>query len=407
MNARSSADRRTCPVCAAPDAADLVEIRGVPVLCNRLWPDRAGALAAPRGDLALGLCTSCGHVFNRAFDPALVKYSPSYDNSLHFSPRFQEYAEALARRLIDRHGLHGKNIIEIGCGKGDFLLMLCELGGNRGTGFDTSYVERDAPGTATGRVAFVRDYYSEKYADRKADMICFRHVLEHVPDPAGFLRGIRRAAGERTGTLIYAEVPDGAFTFERMGIWDLIYEHFSYFSSGSLARLFRKCGFDVIDLVESFEGQFLGIEASLGVKAEADRTAEPPGGSNLGAESIPDPAVFASAFQSKFDAHRRLHEELRRDRRRAVVWGAGSKGITYLNILTESGIISAGAIEYIVDLNPGKQGRHVPGTGQRVVAPDFLREHEPDVVIVMNPNYREEIESMVHGLGLAPRIITV
>lgn len=397
MNARSTADRKTCPVCSAPDPAGLLEIRSLPVLCNRLWEERADALAAPRGDLALSLCTTCGHVFNRAFDPALVEYSPSYDNSLHFSPRFQEYAETLARRLIDRHDLHGKDIIEIGCGKGDFLLMLCELGGNRGTGFDTSYADRDAPGTASGRVTFVKDYYSEKYANLRADLICFRHVLEHVPDPVGFLRDIRKAAGEREGTLVYAEVPDGAYTFERMGIWDLIYEHFSYFSTGSLERLFRECGFDIIDLTETFEGQFLGIEASLGAKAVAGHEAA----------AIPDPIAFANSFHAKIDAHIKLHEELRRDRQSVVIWGAGSKGITYLNVLTGAADFTGGNIEYVVDLNPGKHGRYVPGTGQRVVAPDFLREHGPDVVIVMNPNYREEIEGMVRGLGLAPRIIAV
>src|SRR4029450_3448055 len=74
----------------------VAELRAVPVFCNSLWPTAAEARGAPVGDLELFYSPVTGYLWNRAFDPALVAYSPAYENSLHHSPRFQSYVGALA-----------------------------------------------------------------------------------------------------------------------------------------------------------------------------------------------------------------------------------------------------------------------------------------------------------------------
>ena len=89
------------------------------------------------------------------------------------------------------------------------------------------------------------------------------------------------------------------------------------------------------------------------------------------------------------------------DGKKVVIWGAGSKGITFLNLQA-----GAGRIDYAVDLNPRKHGRYITGTGQRIVPPDFLAEYVPDAIIVMNPLYVDEIRLMVHELGIDPQMLT-
>ncbi len=88
-----------------------------------------------------------------------------------------------------------------------------------------------------------------------------------------------------------------------------------------------------------------------------------------------------------------------------VIWGAGSKGVTILNMLK----VAAGLdpVEYVVDINPRKQGKYVAGTGQMIVAPEFLREHRPGTVLVMNPVYTNEICGAVGGLGISPNVLAV
>ena len=95
-----------------------------------------------------------------------------------FAP-LPRYAQSLVERLVREHDLRGKYIVEIGCGGGELLAMLCERGGNRGVGFDPSQEPVELGGGA-GSIRIVPDVYSERYLDEHVDFVCCRHVLEHL-----------------------------------------------------------------------------------------------------------------------------------------------------------------------------------------------------------------------------------
>jgi SAM-dependent methyltransferase len=362
----------------------------VPVYCNLLWRSPEAARNCPKGDIKLAFDSSTGMIVNVAFDPAKLDYNLDYENSLHYSPRFQEYAQFLANSLVESHRLDNKDIIEVGCGKGDFLVSLCTLGDNRGIGFDPTYVPRAEHQLLGDRVQFIQDYYSEHYKDYQADLIVCRHTLEHIPNPADLLQPLRRAIGDRLHTAVFFEVPNGLDTFRRLAIWDIIYEHCCYFVSGSLEQAFAAHGFQVQQVKETYEGQFLCLEAL-------------PAGEDLASTEISveemetlrrDLDSFTLRFNAKIEVWEQKLSQMAAEAQRAVVWGAGSKGVTFLNLLKNQDVV-----EYIVDLNPRKQGKYLPGTGQKIVSPEFLREYQPEVVIVMNPIYMGEIEQMLADLG--------
>ena len=386
-----------CPVCGTSGAGVFFEALQVPVHCNVLWPTQAEALAAPRGDIRLAFCEACGHIFNVAFDPSLMTYTQQYENSLHFSPRFQQFAESLAARLVERYNLHGKDIIEIGCGKGDFLRLLCELGGNRGVGFDPSYDPALMDGDLPDGLTFVQDFYSPHYADYKADLICCRHVLEHIEQPTAFIANVRRAVGTQDAAL-YFEVPNVLYTLRDRGIWDVIYEHPSYYSAASLGALFTASGFDVHSLEETYQGQFLSVEATPAAAAVGRQHAATSDRQAMRRLV----SSFAESYRTKVSAWQRTLANITTAGQRAVIWGAGSKGVTFLNTLR-----AQDSIGFVVDINPRKQGQYVAGTGQEIVPPEFLQEYRPDVVIVMNPIYMQEIQQMTADLGLMPTLIHV
>ncbi|MEB3280819.1 MAG: methyltransferase domain-containing protein [Lyngbya sp.] len=379
-----------CPVCGSSDWKVFFQMSDVPVFCNLLWAERPDAQNCNRGDLDLAFCSHCGFIGNVAFDPARLEYTQSYENALDFSPRFQEYAQSLAMRLIERHDLHNKKILEIGSGKGEFLILLCELGNNHGIGFDPSYVPLEEHQKAGDKVEFIQDYYSERYAEYQGDFICCRHTLEHIPQPTKLLTTIKQTIGE-TKPNIFFEVPNALDTFVRLGIWDLIYEHCGYFSPVSLAYAFASCGFEVDHVEEQFNGQFLCIEGHPG-ETERTLTAEKTEEIQQLAENIQQ---FTTKFNQKIDFWKHKLETFKTEGKRVVTWGAGSKGVTFFNFLKMQN-----PIEYIVDINPRKQGMYVPGTGQKIVSPEFLKEYQPDVVIVMNPIYQDEIKTMLENMGL-------
>ncbi len=375
-----------------------IKLQGCPVHCNLLWPGREAALSAPKGNIRLGFCRACGMIYNLAFNPGLLTYTQAYENSLHFSPYFQAYAQELATRLVEQYHLYGKDIVEIGCGTGEFLSLLCEGGRNRAFGFDPSYDGRTEGGVAGEHVTFIRDFYSESYAGYPADFICCRQVLEHIHSPRDFLSQLRRAIGDQRDSVVFFEVPDALYTLRDLGIWDIIYEHCSYFSAPSLTQLFQNSGFTVSQVYPTFGAQFLCLEATPGIAESRSHMAS--------AKALTELARFVSAFgahyRNKVDAWGRYLDGLFEKGCRIVVWGAGSKGVTFLNTVR-----GGSQIEYVVDISPRKQGMYVPGTGQRIVPPDFLHEYRPEALLVMNPNYKDEIRGLIDRLGVAAEIVTV
>ena len=392
------ASKSRCPVCMATDIAVFIEIPQVPIHCNLLWPTRDEAIHAPTGDIRIGFCENCGHIFNLAFDPYFMKYSKDYENCLHFSPWFQSYATSLAARLIKQYDLHNKEIIELGCGNGDFLALLCKLGGNRGVGFDPSLVHKQTLSAPTENITFIKDFYSERYSNYKADFICCRHVLEHIQSPRDFLINLNNAIGTRLNTVIFFEVPNVLFILRDLSIFDIIYEHCSYFSSQSLFRVFTSCGFTVINVTESFEGQFLCIEA-----ISEERLENFPIESQDGLDKIKRYVIeFATNYQSKVNEWKHKLEQLKYGGKRTVVWGAGSKGVTFLNTFK-----LRNQIEYIVDINPRKHNMFIPKTAQQIVPPSFLQDYRPDIILVMNPIYMDEISQLVSNMGLTTELVLV
>jgi SAM-dependent methyltransferase len=352
----------------------------------------------PRGDIALGCCNTCGFITNLAFDPGLHTYSPGYESTQAFSPTFNAFHRRLAKDLVERYDLRGKHIIEIGCGQGEFLTLLCELGGNYGFGFDPVYSSKPSESEAKDRIKFIADFYSEKYSSHQADFICCKMTLEHIQLVADFLGTVRRSLGDRSGTTVFFQVPDVTRILRQLAFWDIYYEHCSYFSPASLSRLFRRCGFEVIQLARDYGDQYLMILAKPG-KGQTGVTLHQEDDLRVLKE---DTTYFTENYPRKLETWRHQLQEIRSQAKLAVIWGAGSKAVAFLTTLN-----IREEIEYTVDINPYKHNTYLAGTGHKIVAPTFLRKYKPDVVIVMNPIYCKEVARDLAQMGIAAELLTV
>jgi hypothetical protein len=244
------------------------------------------------------------------------------------------------------------------------------------------------PEAETDGVSFVQEFYSDKHTHYKADLIACRHVLEHIETPSDFIASVKVAVNGRHETIVFFEVPNVLYTLKDLGIWDIIYEHCSYFSPNSLTYLFHNTGFTVLDVSTTFGGQFLTIETRLSANSQKD-----PASTQDSIASLVD--SFAENYRHKVSEWQQKLSQIVESGQRAVVWGAGSKGVTFLNILK-----TQDTIQYVVDINPRKEGMHVAGTGQQIVPPDFLKSYRPDCVIIMNGNYQEEIRQTLATMNL-------
>jgi SAM-dependent methyltransferase len=346
----------------------------------------------------MNCCRGCGHVYNAAFHPEETEYCSDYENSLFFSGKYAAYASSLAEGLVERFGLHGKRIVEIGCGSGDFLKLLCEKGGNEGIGFDPSAA---AGGAIAGhpRITLIRDYYSSKHAHVDTDLVCCRHVLEHVESPLSFLNEIIRALPAGKKTALFFEVPEVMFILKDHSSWDLIYEHPSYFSTSSLHRLLSMAGCRVQAIWKSFHEQFLCVCAEPGSGDQRSKETAP----DLDkAEVVHHAQVFYQVFRTQVATWEKRLNVMGQSKERVVLWGAGSKGVTFLNVLQGNS-----SVKYVVDINDRKHGKFIPGTGQAIVSPGSLKEYRPDTVILMNPAYEAEVLKELDRLNLNARVLPV
>jgi SAM-dependent methyltransferase len=361
-------------------------------------PTRERALNYPRRDLKLGLCRACGFIGNIIFDPTVHEYSTSCEETQGFSPTFNAFAKALAARWVKQYGLQGKSVLEIGCGKGEFLTLLVELGMVHGIGIDPAYVPGRLQTPVADRLEFIQDLYSEKYTHLQADVVCCRHTLEHIAPTRDFLTMIRRTIGDRPETLVLFELPDAWRVLQEAAFWDIYYEHCSYFTCGSLARLFRQSGFDLLELCLDYDDQY-----SLLVAKPAPGPTRP----TLPIEDDLQRVIAAvEAFPDRFagvrDRWLSVINSLHHQGRRIVLWGGGSKAVSFLTTLGLTEQIMA-----VVDINPFKHGKFIPGAGHPVVSPESLQTSRPDCVILMNPIYQTEVRRQLNGMGLDPQILPV
>ena len=373
---------RKCPVCASTATREFLRRDGVPVHQNQVCDDQLAAQRVARGDLRLCCCDGCGFIFNAAFDREVMRYDARYDNTQTCSPCFSDHVERLARMLVYEQGVRESRIVEVGCGKGHFIRRLVELEGseNCGFGFDPTY--EGPEDDLGGRLRFERSFYDERCADLAADVIVCRHVIEHVPSPVELLTTVRRALRSATRPRLFFETPCVEWILENQVVWDFFYEHCSYFSASSLRTAFEVAGFQVEEVRHVFGGQYLWLEATLADRAPAATTAAGRLPALSQAFGERERELTASWLQSARDwTHRGS----------LALWGAGAKGTTFANLVDPDKRWLAG----VVDLNPNKQGRYVPGTGHRIMSPNELQRLGVAGVFPLNPNYRSEIEALI------------
>ena len=379
-----------CPLCEAVNCEVFLQRVQVPVHQNLLASSPSEARNSKRGDLAISLCTRCGFVFNAAFRQDFMSYCQGYDSAQAHSPLFRKYLIGIADDLVERYRLVGQTVVEVGCGKGDFLQLLCAEGRNRGIGFDPSYVGPET--TGGGIVHFISEPFGGQHASPAPTLLCCRHVIEHIPNPLQMLGEIRKALGEGSNAIVYFETPDVEWILENVAFWDFFYEHCSYFGLDTLKLAFEKAGFSVLSVRHVFGAQYLAVEA----KATAPREFLPLPSTSDVRGLRKGVASFRHNTLRKIDECRNQVRDMAHNGGCAL-WGAAAKGVTFANVIDPD----VAEIKCVVDVSPAKAGRFVPGTGHPIVSLEALGRHYSVAgLLSMNPNYLQEQRAMLSALAL-------
>jgi hypothetical protein len=270
------------------------------------------------------------------------------------------------------------------------------MSGCTGIGIDPAFrpdrLSRDRP----PGLSFIVDQFGPRYAHLAPDVVLCRHTLEHIGPVGDFIADIGRMVGPRTGVWTVFETPDVLRVLAEAAFWDIYYEHVSYFTVGSHARLFRRNDFTVTDIRLDYGGQYI-------LQYATPAGGQTPNGGGL-EDDLDRTAALAATFAERVDTAvagwRTAISGAVAAGRQVVFWGGGSKAVAFL---ADMGPM-AEAVS-VVDKNSFKHGRYLAGSGHRVLAPAELVALPPDVVVAMNPIYREEIRRDLAAFGLAPEIV--
>lgn len=371
------AERRPrCRVCAEPlPATPCLHYHDMPGAAQG-FPDAAG-LAGDRGaELALFECAACGLL---QLPGAPVPYYREVIRAIAYSPAMRGFREAQFADWVHRHGLAGRRVLEIGCGRGEYLALL------QAAGLDAQGLEHGMESVRACRAAGLqatRGYLSRRSGTLPGapfDAFASFNFLEHWPDPVGGLRAM--AHNLAAGGVGLVEVPNFDMILRQGLFSEFIADHLLYFTEATLRFTLHRAGFEVLSCRPVWHDYILSAEvrkrAPLDVGLLETRRA-----------AISD---ALRAFLARFPAGQ------------VAVWGAGHQALA---VIALAGI--AGGLRYIVDSAPFKQGRFSPASHLPIVAPAALAADPVRAVIVMAASYSDEVAAILrrdHDPALALAIL--
>ena len=356
------------------------------------------------------VCESCWLVQTLDSTDAALLFDADYAYFSGYSSTWVEHCRVYADEATDRFGLdQSSRVVEVGSNDGTLLNFFQGLG-MKCTGIEptasTATVARDL-GLEVLEVFLDDEVAGNLVADGLvADLLIANNVLAHMPDIVGFATGCRQLLGS-----------DGVASFEFHHLVELVsktqfdtiyHEHFSYLSLTSVEAVFKTAGLKVFDVQQlSTHGGSLRVYVQ---PAESTRFDTCESVHRLrdqeASRGVASPSFYAD-FQERSNCIKDDLMEFLIDAKRkgqsVVGYGAAAKGNTLLNYAG----VRPDLISYVVDNNPAKQGRYLPGSRIPIVDEQRIVDDSPDLVLVLPWNIRDEIAQRLESLdGWSGSVVT-
>ena len=378
-----------CRSCGGTDLCVFLSLGDLPLSDGLLAADDLER-EEPRYPLDVAFCPNCALVQILETVPPEQLFGADYPYFSSFTDTLLEHSAANVRARIEEQQLDGSSLVVELASNDGYLLQYYQARGIPVLGIDPApgpVAAARGRGIETLQAFFGRDLAARLAADgRRADVIHANNVLAHVADTNGFVAGMGMLLKEDGVAVI--EAPYVKELIDR-GEFDTIYhEHLCYFSVTALAQLFRRHGLS-LNRVEPLEIHGGSLRLFVGRQSQADGSV----GEYLQAEhaSGMDRLDYYSDFSSRVERIRSdlkaLLERLRRGGARIAGYGAAAKGTILLNF---SGI-GHEVLGFVADRNVHKQGRYIPGVRLPIASPARILEDQPDYLLILPWNFKEEI----------------
>lgn len=324
------------------------------------FPDDTNLAQDTGTDLNLYQCPYCGMI-QISGNP--VSYYKDVIRASAVSDEMRSFRRQYFQDYVDKYNLTGKKLIEIGCGKGEFLSLMNETG-VEGYGIEhcAEYVS-----ACTDAGLRVQQGYMESSALLEGapfDGFFIMNFLEHAPDPNDFLKTIHGNLKE--GAIGLIEVPNTDLIIDNLMFSEFIADHLLYFTRDTLRLLLEKNGFEVLECNAVWHDYCLAAVVQKRNIINLDRFTEQ-----------------QNKITKEIHAFINEHE-------RVAIWGAGHQALAAIAL---TGIKDK--VRFVVDSADFKQNKYTPGTHLRIVAPETIARENIEAVLVMAASYSDEVAAII------------
>ena len=314
-------------------------------------------------EVSLCVCEDCGLV---QLKNDAVYYYRDVIRAGGYSTTMEALRKSQYKHFIEFASLEGKKIIEVGCGRGEFLGMLSDFPVE---GYGTEH-KKDLVEIAKEAGLRVDEDFPESeghiFKNGPFDAFMSFNFLEHQPQPRTYLKAIyNNLCGEGYGLIT---VPSFEYIMEQNSFYEIIPDHIAYYSFESLTHLLNICGFEVL------EKEMVNRDTiSMIVKKR----------------KLPD---IGGIISKKNDIATEVVETVKKYAKagKIAIWGASHQGFT---LCATTGI--AYYVDCIIDSAPFKQGKYAPASHIPIISPDEARKRKLEAIIIVAPGYTNEIANII------------
>lgn len=341
-----------------------------PLLCYENMPavvqylPDAESVESDKGlDLEVFQCSGCGLV-QLSNEPVL--YYKEVIRAAAFSEEMKDFRMRQFKSFVEKYSLKGKKIVEIGCGRGEYLSIMQQLGVNAyGLEESAESVQQCVKNGLKVSKGFIQNS-TYRSNDAPFDAFFILNFLEHLPDPNSTIRGICNNLTDDALGLV--EVPNFDMILRNKLFSEFIGDHLLYFTKETLTATLGLNGFEIIDCNEVWHDYI--ISAVVKKRGKLD---------------------ISHFYKYQMQLKNEIEEYIRRfNDEKVVIWGAGHQALAIISLIN-----LADKVKYVVDSATFKQGKYTPATHIPIVSPEMLILDPPDAVIVMAASYSDEVARII------------
>jgi len=366
----------SCRVCGSSFFKEsLLRYNNMPKAAQNM-PD-AAALADDKGvNLEVCQCSGCGLV---QLSNKPVPYYKDVIRAAAYSDEMKTFRIEQFKEFISKYSLQGKKILEIGCGKGEYLSLMQTCGADA---YGVEHAQESVTYCKLSGLKVSRNFVeadNDLLQDAPFAAFYLLNFLEHIPDLNSTLYGIYQNLEDQAVGLV--EVPNFDMIIKNRLFSEFIGDHIYYFTQDTLTSTLNRNGFELLDCKAIWHDYILS--AVVKKRSPLDLSSFQLQQSQL----TEDLLQYISRFGAK----------------RVAVWGAGHQALAVLALAKLSG-----SIKYVVDSAPFKQGKFTPATHLPIVSPDMLDSDPVDAVIVMAASYSDEVARIIkqrHGADIGVALL--